>query len=495
MVFASFEFMWLFLPFVLVIYYALCKTRWARLPFAFLVGASLFYYAFWNYKYLAIILVSILGNFVMSAWIQHALSVRHRLILTVAGIGANVAALCYYKYTDFFLQTVNQVAGTSIPLPHIVLPIGISFFTFQQIAFLVDCYKGAVKERNFLSYCLFICFFPQLVAGPIVHHSEMMPQFSHGEARTFNGLNFYRGMTLLFWGLGKKVIIADSLAPFIKLVFDVEAMKGNIECLTAWLGSLAYTFQLYLDFSGYSDMAIGLGLLFNIRLPQNFLSPYTSLNIQDFWRRWHVTLSRWLMAYIYIPLGGNRSGLARTLVNLFLTFLIGGIWHGAGWTFVLWGVMHGSALVIHRLWKLWIGNRKEAVSFAKARVFSCWLATFLFINTAWVMFRAKSVTCAMHMYTSMCGVQCSVNVKDFVVAVWKRLFCGGFAMGIASRLGVGDCGIANVSLVLFGTTLVTFGFWKLYDTSSYRERIQPHWACTGFALVLYAVSYILIGEV
>jgi hypothetical protein len=183
------------------------------------------------------------------------------------------------------------------------------------------------------------------------------------------------------------------------------------------------------------------------------------------------------------------------LINLFLTFLIGGIWHGAGWTFVLWGGMHGSALVAHRLWKLWVGRRTEAAPFAKARVFGCWLTTFLFINAAWVMFRAKSVTCAMHMYTSMCGAQCSINVKDLVVAMWKRSFCGGAPMDLAGRLGIGAHGINNVSLLLIGMTFVTFGFWKLYDTSSYRERIQPHWACTSLVLALYAVSYVLIGEI
>ncbi|MDR0406945.1 MAG: MBOAT family protein, partial [Holosporales bacterium] len=292
MIFSSFEFMWLFLPIVVGVYYGLCKTRYGRLPLIFLTGASLFYYALWDYKYVAVILVSILGNFWVSRGIQGTFSAGVRRLMTIGGVSANVAALGYYKYTDFILEAVNQWGGTAFSLPHIALPIGISFFTFQQIAFLIDCYKGNVREPDFLRYCLFICFFPQLVAGPIVHHGEMMPQFSREETRVFNGENFYRGLVLMFWGLGKKVILADSLAPFVRQVFDVSPDCGFI---SAWMGSLAYTFQLYFDFSGYSDMAIGLGLLFNIELPQNFLSPYTALNIQDFWRRWHVTLSRWLM--------------------------------------------------------------------------------------------------------------------------------------------------------------------------------------------------------
>jgi D-alanyl-lipoteichoic acid acyltransferase DltB (MBOAT superfamily) len=445
---------------------------------------SLIYYACWNVKYLAVIIGSVLINFWFGKKIQASPSQVLKRLFTIGGICTNVAALGYFKYTDFLLRLINECSGSKIPLPGIVLPIGISFFTFQQIAFLVDCYKGMVQERNFLSYCLFICFFPQLVAGPIVHHNEMMPQFADLSIRRFNHLNCYKGITLLFFGLAKKAVLADGLAPIVANVFDKHPDAGF---MAAWTGSLAYTFQLYFDFSGYSDMAVGIGLLFNVHLPQNFLSPYTALNVQDFWRRWHVTLSRWLMTYIYIPLGGSRVGFARTLINLFLTFLIGGIWHGAGETFVLWGVMHGVALVLHRIWKT---KRGEKASSSKT-VFFRWLATFLFVNAAWVMFRAKTVACAVTMYKCMLGVEGKTSLLAIAEAMWKKVFYG---MGGVSNLMNLDIGWHEVKAHITIFPLVLLGFWKLYDTSRYRTAMNPHWICTGFVLSLSLVSYWMIGR-
>jgi D-alanyl-lipoteichoic acid acyltransferase DltB (MBOAT superfamily) len=445
---------------------------------------SLIYYACWDVKYLAVIIGSVLINFWFGKRIQASSSQVVKRLFTIGGICTNVAALGYFKYTDFLLRLINECSGAKIPLPGIVLPIGISFFTFQQIAFLVDCYKGMVQERNFLSYCLFICFFPQLVAGPIVHHNEMTPQFADLSIRRFDHLNCYRGITLLFFGLAKKAVLADGLAPIVVNVFDKHPDAGF---MAAWAGSLAYTFQLYFDFSGYSDMAVGIGLLFNVHLPQNFLSPYTALNVQDFWRRWHVTLSRWLMTYIYIPLGGNHAGFARTLINLFLTFLIGGIWHGAGETFVLWGVMHGVALVLHRIWKT---NRGEKTPSSKTAFFR-WLATFLFVNAAWVMFRAKTVACAMTMYKCMLGIEGKASLLAIAEAMWKKVFYG---MGGVSNLMNLDIGWHEIKTHITIFPLVLLGFWKLYDTSRYRTAMNPHWICTGFVLSLSLVSYWMIGR-
>jgi D-alanyl-lipoteichoic acid acyltransferase DltB (MBOAT superfamily) len=259
----------------------------------------------------------------------------------------------------------------------LALPLAISFFTFQQIAYLVDSYRGETGEYDFLNYALFVTFFPQLIAGPIVHHKEMMPQFASKWNLVKNYKNIATGIFIFSIGLFKKVVIADTFSTWATNGFDKAEYLNMIE---AWATSLSYTFQLYFDFSGYTDMAIGAALLFNIRLPINFLSPYKALSIQDFWRRWHITLSRFLRDYIYIPLGGNRKGNFRTYINLMTTFLLGGLWHGAGWTFVFWGFLHGFALVIHRLWK--------NLGFSLNK-FWAWFITFNFINISWVFFRAK----------------------------------------------------------------------------------------------------------
>ncbi len=300
--------------------------------------------------------------------------------------------MAYFKYADFFIENINWAFNSQYSLLNITLPLAISFFTFQQIAYLVDAYRGETKEYNFVDYCVFVTFFPQLIAGPIVHHKEMMPQFADSKNKSINYDNIAVGLFIFSIGLFKKVVIADTFSPWVHNGFDVAETLNFFE---AWATSLSYTFQLYFDFSGYVDMAIGVALIFNIRLPINFNSPYKSLNIQDFWRRWHITLSRFLRDYIYIPLGGNRNGSFRTYHNLMATFIIGGIWHGAGWTFVFWGFLHGLALVIHRFWsKLGI----------KLNKILAWLITFNFINFAWVFFRAEEWQDAIKVLKGMVGL-------------------------------------------------------------------------------------------
>jgi len=316
----------------------------------------------------------------------------HKKSLLFFGIIANVALLGYFKYTDFFIENVNLAFDVSVPLLHLALPLAISFFTFQQIAYLVDSYRGETKEYDFLNYALFVTFFPQLIAGPIVHHAEMMPQFASRWNLVKNYRNIATGLFIFSIGLFKKVVIADSFAVWATAGFDNAPVLNFFE---AWATSLSYTFQLYFDFSGYTDMAIGAALLFNIRLPINFNSPYKALDIQDFWRRWHITLSRFLRDYIYIPLGGNRKGAFRTYNNLLATFVIGGIWHGAGWTFVFWGFLHGMALVMHRFWK--------ALGFTMPKI-AAWFITFNFVNIAWVFFRAKEWDDAIKVLTGMSGL-------------------------------------------------------------------------------------------
>ena len=388
MLFNSYIFIFAFLPITFVVYFYLNQTNHNKASKIFLVLASLFFYSWWNLLYLPIILASIIFNYLLG---KRLTQTPNKGILTL-GIISNLSLLGYFKYSDFFIQNYNALTHSEVPLLHLALPLAISFFTFQQIAYLVDSYRAETSEYDKLDYTLFVTFFPQLIAGPIVHHKEMMPQFEKPENQHIHYLNIAKGLFIFSLGLFKKVVVADTFAIQATKGFDLSSVLNFFE---AWQASLSYTLQLYYDFSGYTDMAIGLALLFNIKLPINFNSPYKAINIQDFWRRWHITLSRFLKDYIYIPLGGNRKGSFRTYTNLFLTFILGGIWHGAGWTFLFWGFLHGSALVIHRLW----ANTKIAMPSLLA-----WFITFNFINIAWVFFRAKTFEDALKVLEGMIGL-------------------------------------------------------------------------------------------
>ncbi|RLA74277.1 MAG: MBOAT family protein, partial [Epsilonproteobacteria bacterium] len=340
------------------------------------------------------------------------------------GIVSNIALLGYFKYTDFMIENVNFLTSSNIPTLDLALPLAISFFTFQQISYLVDSYRQETKEYDFVNYALFVTFFPQLIAGPIVHHKEMMPQFAKTRNKVKNYRHIAMGLFIFSIGLFKKVVIADTFAVWATAGFDTATTLNLFE---AWATSLSYTFQLYFDFSGYTDMAIGAALLFNIKLPINFNSPYKATDIQDFWRRWHITLSRFLKDYVYIPLGGNRKGEFRVYTNLMATFIIGGIWHGAGWTFVFWGFLHGIALVIHRAWsklgfKIW--------------TWLAWLITFNFVNIAWVFFRAKEWDDAVKVLGSMFSLD-NIVLPNFLASKLSILTnhgveFGGFATNLAA---------------------------------------------------------------
>ncbi|MDH5777937.1 MAG: MBOAT family protein, partial [Gammaproteobacteria bacterium] len=346
MLFNSYEFILVFLPAVLWAYYQLGKTAIPQLSIALLIGASLFFYAWWNPAYLTLLVASMLINYAFGI----ALSRKPKRLYLTLGVTINLVALGYYKYSNFFIDNLNVIANTNFHLEQVILPLAISFFTFQQIAFLVDAYKNEAHEYQFLDYCLFVSFFPQLIAGPIVHHKEMMPQFQSFPAKNINYENLSTGLAIFIIGLAKKVLIADNLAPYANETFAAAGNGVSLSFLEAWKGAFAYTFQLYFDFSGYSDMAIGLALMFGIRLPINFNSPYKATNIIEFWRCWHMTLSRFLRDYIYFPLGGNRHGQIRRYTNLLITMLLGGLWHGAAWTFVFWGFLHGIFLAVNHAW-------------------------------------------------------------------------------------------------------------------------------------------------
>jgi D-alanyl-lipoteichoic acid acyltransferase DltB (MBOAT superfamily) len=388
MLFNSYEYLIYFLPLSLAAFFLLARTR-ASFAVGALVAASLFFYGWWNPKYLPLILGSIGFNFAIGRALRGSL--RHGKALLGFGIAANLALLGIFKYADFAIHNVTALTGLPLALPHIVLPLGISFFTFTQIAYLVDVHRGRATEPSLLNYALFVSFFPHLLAGPILHHGEMMPQFASPSNKRPHAFHIAAGLFLLAIGLVKKVCIADPLAPVASAGFD---HPETLTATSAWLAVLAYTLQIYFDFSGYTDMALGAARMFNIRMPVNFDSPYHSTDIREFWRRWHMTLSRFLREYLYIPLGGNRHGEVRTAVNVLATFLLGGLWHGASWTFVAWGALHGAALVCLRAWQRTGLRLPRPVA---------WVTTFVFVTIAWVFFRASSLGHAGAMLQALAG--------------------------------------------------------------------------------------------
>lgn len=390
MLFNSYPFLLVFLPTVLVAFY-LVAARAPELGVWILAVASLAFYGYWDARYVPLLMGSAVFNWLVARLLEHSPRGSQRRRAQLAGaVGANLLLLGYFKYANFFLSTIG--AGSSIGT--IVLPLGISFFTFTQIAYLVDIYRAEPAGASFSKYLLFVTFFPHLIAGPILHHREMMVQFGHRLGPSAE--NFAVGVTIFAIGLFKKVMLADSVAPYVTPVFDAAAQGQSVTFLEAWAGALAYTLQLYFDFSGYSDMAIGLARLFGVRFPLNFASPYKATSIIEFWRRWHMTLSRFLRDYLYIPLGGNRRGPGRRYANLMATMLLGGLWHGAGWTFVIWGALHGAYLVVNHLWRA-----------AGLRIGSDVLAgvlTFIAVTTAWVFFRASDVDAALRILAGMSGM-------------------------------------------------------------------------------------------
>ena len=469
MLFNSFSYLLLFLPITICGYLWLNSRRLTIPATVWLVGASLYFYAYWKFLFLPIILVSIAVNYSFGFFLSkdHGFEKSAdeekktgKKTALVFGILFNVGLLGYFKYADFFIANVNALFGSIIPLPQITLPLGISFFTFQQISYLVDSFYGKTGEYNFLNYALFVSFFPQLIAGPIVHHKEMMPQFARLKNKFVNWQNIYKGLFLIGAGLCKKVVIADTFGLWASQGF---ANPESLNFLSAWSTSLCYTVQLYFDFSGYTDMAIGSALLINIHIPQNFDAPYRSLSIQEFWRRWHMTLGRFLRDYIYIPLGGNRKGALRVYFNLFITFFVGGVWHGAGWTFVLWGTLHGLALCLHRFWYK-TGFRMPA--------FPAWLLTFLFVNTAWVVFRAENIGQAMTIWTHM---------VDMSTANWELL----------SLPYIIEAAGLNVWLMVVLMLLVIQD--TVYRTTQeWAEKLTPRFIWSFAAASAFAASFILL---
>lgn len=400
MLFNSYEFIFLFLPVTLLGFHWLGKQGHHRACIAWLIVASLFFYGWWDFGYLALMLFSILFNFgVGLLLVSESNNLNKRSVLAL-GIVANLGLLGYYKYANFFVESFNLLAGTEQILSKIILPLAISFFTFQQVAYLVDAYRGETSEHSFLHYCLFVTFFPQLIAGPIVHHKEMLPQFARDSVYRLRVEHLSVGFAVFAIGLFKKVILADGIAVYSTPVFAAAEAGALLTFFEAWCGALAFSFQLYFDFSGYSDMAIGLARMFGIRLPLNFNSPYKAPSIIVFWKRWHITLSRFFRDFLYIPLGGNSNGELHRFFNLMITMLLGGLWHGAGGKFILWGGLHGLYLGINHGWKKLCGKNRRT----KFRNFFGWITTMLVVAVAWVPFRADSIEGASNIIAGMAGI-------------------------------------------------------------------------------------------
>lgn len=396
MLFSTPEFLFLFLPVTFVGFAIVSTAISLRAGALWLTVASLIFYGYWDTSLLPLIVLSVVVNFCLG----RALFANRSKPLLILGLCFNLGLLGYFKYAGFFIENAEKLLGTKLAELNIVLPLAISFFTFQQVAYLVDVYKRRAIEPDFLNYCLFVSFFPQLISGPIVHHSEMMPQFRDAAREWFSRKLLPVAIAFMVIGLYKKVVLANGIAPMADGVFLI-AQTDVPAFWDAWKGALAYTFQIYFDFSGYTDMAVGIALLFGIRLPMNFNSPYKSASIIDFWRRWHMTLSRFIRDYIYIPLGGNRVGRSRRYTNMMLAMLIGGLWHGAGWTFIVWGGLHGLYLAINHGWRHF---RPKSAPPGFLSTWSSRLITFLAIVVAWVFFRADDFGDAMRLLTGMAGL-------------------------------------------------------------------------------------------
>lgn len=482
MLFNSLEFIFLFLPVTAAVYYLLNRLRLALASNAWLLAASLFFYCWWDLRYLPLLLGSILFNYtignLLTDYDSRAKNILSRKTIFIVGLFCNIALLTIFKYTDFIIANVNYVTGSRLGLLHIVLPLGISFFTITQIAFLVDCYEGLVTERKLLNYALFVTFFPHLLAGPILHHKEMMPQFDRMRNKVLNYRNLCIGSGLFVLGLFKKVVIADELSKAVANGFDSAPSLNLIE---GWVTSLSYTLQLYYDFSGYSDMAIGIGLMFNIALPWNFNSPYKATNVIQFWQRWHMTLSNFITTYLYSPILRSFRSItfAKSLVAIFIAMCISGIWHGAGWNFIIWGSLHGSALVINHYW------RKKKI---KMPLFISGLLTFLFVNASFVFFRAKTTPDALKVLKAMIGQGVTILPDSHAPVT-----LGAFTHTHIWKEMLGNIQGRDVTFfVLIATLLVTF---TAKNSMQYAESFQPDRKHLAIILCLALYALLNIGKV
>jgi len=484
MLFNSYEFLLVFLPVTWVIFRLVTRFRAPAAAMATLITASLVFYGYWNPKLILLLLLSVAFNYCWSAWLDRARTyARLRLAF---GIGMNLALLGYFKYTDFLLENLTRVGILPRIEWDVVLPLGISFFTFVQIAYLVDVYTGAVRRGGLLQYTTFVTFFPQLIAGPIVRYREIVPCYAGLRLCAKSYRNVAVGLGFIALGLFRKTVLADTLSPWVD---DAFGTTDKLTFIEAWGASLAYTFQIYFDFSAYSDIAIGAAKLFNVDLPINFNSPYKATSVIDFWRRWHITLSRFLRDYLYIPLGGNRRSAARQYVNLLATMLLAGLWHGAGWTFVFWGGLHGAYLAVNHLFRR-IRRRFQL----HVPAWAAWAVTFACVNVAWVFFRAESMSRAVSIVKGMVGMNGIIvksrHLPEFLVE----------ALAVVHILVIGRPGTwhyfgpheRNLLLLATVITLAIPNTWEWVHRSVER---RPRKRTAVFIGAVLCISVLFLGKV
>ena len=489
MLFNSNIFVFIFLPVTLAGFFLISSQSWHRAAVAWLLLASMIFYGWFRWQYLVLLVVLVLFNYYYGIKLarDHRRGQSSRVALTI-GFAVNLLVLAYFKYTNFLLDNANAVFGTHFNIANIILPLGISFFTFQKIAYLVDAYRGEAEEYDLLDFGLFVMYFPQLIAGPIVHHKEMIPQFRRLAMSHFSAVDLAAGLTLFAIGLVKKVVIADAVVRWSDPVFALAQAGGAPSLIEAWNGALAFTFQIYFDFSGYTDMALGLALMIGVRLPLNFNSPYKATNIIEFWRCWHMTLSRFLRDYVYFPLGGNRRGKQRRYINLMATMLLGGLWHGAAWTFVVWGGLHGLYLIVNHGWVAlrqgWAAQPRPAV----IRIWSCRILTFLAVVFGWVFFRAEGFHTALAMVKGMIGLNGTALPTRYISDL-------GIFASMLSHLGVrfDDSLAATTQGMTEEAALVALlvMVWALPNSQQLLARFQP--ALSALEPALLAVPLRRVG--
>ena len=477
MLFNSYPFLFVFFPAAVALYF--CASRiGGRAGSAAIVLASVVFYASWDVRFLALLGGSILTNYAVGRALSSAMR-RNRARpangLAISGVALNLLVLGIFKYSRFAVENVNGVLHSGFALPSIILPLGISFFTFEQIGYLIDIRRGNKYPAGLLSYSVFVSFFPRLVAGPILRYNEILPQLAKTPRPAQLAENLTIGLTMFFAGLAKKTMLADGIAPLVAPLFSAAAAGKQPDLLMAWGGALAYTLQIYFDFSGYSDMAIGAARCFGIKFPQNFNSPYKAASIIEFWRRWHMTLSRFLRDYLYIGLGGNRRGPARRYANLMITMLLGGLWHGANWTFIVWGGLHGVYLAVNHLFRERRARNQTLDRIFKSRLGQCLCAvvTFASVVVAWVFFRAPDFGAASAILRGMAGLH-GINLPSALAPAL------GHVQPVLNLLGVGYAETSGTEFVktwlwiaaLLGIALLT------PNTQELMARYEP---ALGFA--------------
>lgn len=470
MLFTSPAFVLGFLPVTLGGFWFFGRNGRTTLPLLWLFLASLSFYAWWRPVFVPLLIASIAANYILGTSIARAVVLDRReraQILMVIGVTGNLLLLGWFKYAGFFFGVNSRT----------ILPLGISFFTFQQIAFLVDAQRGIQSVTPPLAYASFVAFFPHLIAGPIVRAREIVPQLSRCGARGIQSGAFTAGCTIFLLGLAKKLVLADTFAHFADIGFDAAAHDGALTFFEAWYAALAYALQIYYDFSGYSDMAIGLARMFNVGFPLNFDSPYQATTIAEFWRRWHITLGNFLREYVYIPLGGNRRGESRRITNLMATMLLGGLWHGAGFTFVLWGGLHGLFLATHALW------RRTHITLPKA---PAWAITLLAVVIAWVPFRAVDMRTACAVWRGMAGLN-GILLPRMVMGWLPSL--SWIAQPAGSLPFLGDGRTLSFPEVTLCLGLGWFIALTLPNLHCWSETWQRRGVVAGFALTMQAMFF------